>query len=61
MFANFSLLMASTIASIIFQTPKSMRMARGGVDAVLYLLAWDHVLEAKEDELQDFFDYFYYI
>ena len=28
----------------------------GGVDAVLYMLASDHVLEAKEDELGEFFN-----
>ena len=34
----------------------------GGVDAVLYMLASDHVLDAKEDELRDFLsDLFYYL
>ena len=32
----------------------------GWVDAVLYMLASVHVLEAKEDELGEFFKLFFY-
>ena len=32
----------------------------GGVDAVLYMLASDHVLEAKEDELRKFLKLLFY-
>ena len=32
----------------------------GVEDAVLYMLASDHVLEAKEDELGEFFKLFFY-
>ena len=33
----------------------------GWVDAVLYMLASDHVLEAKEDELREFLSAFFII
>ena len=32
----------------------------GWVDAVLFMLASDHVLEAKEDELKEIFKLFFY-
>ena len=32
----------------------------GWVDAVLFMLASDHVLEAKEDELGEIFKLFFY-
>ena len=32
----------------------------GVEDAVFYMLASDHVLEAKEDELGEFFKLFFY-
>ena len=45
------------IRIILFQISDKGEDVCGWMDAVLYMLASDHVLEAKEDELRDFFNY----
>ena len=46
---------SSLIRITLFQISDKGEDVWGGVDAVLYMMASDHVLEAKEDELRTFF------
>ena len=50
----------SFIRITLFQISDKGEDVWGGVDAVLYMLASDHVLEAKEDELRNFFKLLFY-
>ena len=43
----------------LFQIADKDEDVWGGVDAVLYMLASDHVLEANEDELRKFLKFFF--
>ena len=44
----------------LFQIEGDGEDVQGGVDAVLFMLASDHVPEAKEDELEEIFKLFFY-
>ena len=44
----------------LFQISDKGEDVCGWMGAVLYMLASDHVLEAKEDELGEFFKLFFY-
>ena len=50
----------SLIRITLFQISDKGEDVWGGVDAVLFMLASDHVLEAKEDELGEIFKLFFY-